>query len=139
MLFMKHDILNIKKPSTGSLGEDLAVKYLKSKGFSIIERNFRMKLGEIDIICAKLGTTHFVEVKTVSRETSQLKSHNNDEYRPEDKMNKAKILRQKRVIEVYLNNKGNFEKNNFQIDLISIILDKSKKTANISILSDLIL
>lgn len=37
----------------GKFGEAIACKYLKSKGYKIIERNFRKKWGEIDIICKK--------------------------------------------------------------------------------------
>lgn len=37
----------------GKIGEDIACKYLKDKGYKIIERNFRRKWGEIDIVCLK--------------------------------------------------------------------------------------
>ncbi|MEQ9302527.1 MAG: YraN family protein [Marinoscillum sp.] len=36
--------------SKGKYGEDLAVSYLSNKGFEIIERNFRHRKGEIDLI-----------------------------------------------------------------------------------------
>ncbi|GBE14507.1 MAG TPA: YraN family protein [Proteobacteria bacterium] len=50
--------------ATGRKGEDLAVRYLRLRGYRILERNFRCKLGEIDIIAKKAGVTIFVEVKT---------------------------------------------------------------------------
>ena len=85
----------------GSLGENIAVKYLINKGFSIISRNFREKWGEIDIICVKRGVTHFVEVKSVSRITSE--DHNSsDLHRPEDNLHGNKAKRLRRVIETYL-------------------------------------
>ena len=37
----------------GKIGEDIACKYLKDRGYKIIERNFRKTWGEIDIICLK--------------------------------------------------------------------------------------
>lgn len=49
---------------TAVLGEDLAVTYLQKKGYQIIERNFRKRYGEIDIIAQKDDTLVFVEVKT---------------------------------------------------------------------------
>ena len=52
------------KQDIGSLGEDAAAVYLKEKGYNVIQRNFRCKTGEIDIICVKDGCTVFVEVKT---------------------------------------------------------------------------
>ncbi|WP_172633858.1 YraN family protein [Caldisericum exile] len=52
----------------GKEGEDLATKYLISRGFKILERNFRTPFGEIDIIAVKDGKLHFIEVKTRSSE-----------------------------------------------------------------------
>lgn len=49
---------------TARIGEELATKYLKSKGYKIIERNFRKGYGEIDIIATKNNVLVFVEVKT---------------------------------------------------------------------------
>lgn len=49
---------------TAVLGEDIAVDYLKKKGYKIIERNFRKKYQEIDIIAISDSTLVFVEVKT---------------------------------------------------------------------------
>ncbi|HYM65574.1 MAG TPA: YraN family protein [Candidatus Sulfotelmatobacter sp.] len=49
---------------TAKLGEEIAVKFLKEKGYKIIERNFRKGYGEIDIIAVQNNTLVFVEVKT---------------------------------------------------------------------------
>ena len=48
---------------TGDFYEDRAVKYLKRNGYKIIERNYRTRFGEIDIIAKKGKTLVFVEVK----------------------------------------------------------------------------
>ncbi len=45
-------------------GEELATKFLREKGYEVIERNFRKGYGEIDVICIKDKTLVFVEVKT---------------------------------------------------------------------------
>ncbi len=47
----------------GKKGEERAEKYLIEQGFLIVERNFRCKMGEIDIIASKDDILHFVEVK----------------------------------------------------------------------------
>jgi putative endonuclease len=50
----------------GKLGEKLAVKLLQKKGLKILEKNFRSKVGEIDIIAlesSKEPTLVFIEVK----------------------------------------------------------------------------
>lgn len=48
----------------GKTGEDLAVRHLKKNGYTIIETNYRNKLGEIDIIARDKEVIVFVEVKT---------------------------------------------------------------------------
>ncbi len=46
------------------MGEDLAAQYLIEKGFEILSRNYRTKIGEIDLIVRKDDFLVFVEVKT---------------------------------------------------------------------------
>ena len=48
----------------GDIGEDIASKFMKKKGYKILDRNFKCKSGEIDIICKKKNEIVFVEVKT---------------------------------------------------------------------------
>lgn len=49
---------------TGNYGEDLACKYLQEMGYKILERNYLIRGGEIDIVCKDGETLVFVEVKT---------------------------------------------------------------------------
>lgn len=49
---------------TGKCGEDYAAQYLKVHGYKILERNYKNKIGEIDIIAKRKNTLVFVEVKT---------------------------------------------------------------------------
>ena len=48
----------------GDHGESIAATYLIESGYKIIERNFRCKVGEIDIIASKSDIVAFVEVKS---------------------------------------------------------------------------
>ncbi|UCG78530.1 MAG: YraN family protein [Nitrospirota bacterium] len=50
--------------SIGKWGEDIAVSFLKKKGYKITERNYRSSFGEIDIIALHKGKLIFIEVKT---------------------------------------------------------------------------
>lgn len=49
---------------TGNQGESLACDYLKKQGYKVLERNFRIRGGEIDIIARDKDFLVFVEVKT---------------------------------------------------------------------------
>lgn len=49
---------------SGKKGEDIAVSYLKKQGYKIIERNYKTKLGEIDIIASDKGVVAFIEVRS---------------------------------------------------------------------------
>jgi len=53
-----------KRKSLGRSGEDRACEFLESRGYKIIERNFRLRQGEVDIIAEKDEIIFFVEVKT---------------------------------------------------------------------------
>jgi putative endonuclease len=57
-------VKNLFKKEEGELGERIAVEYLKKQGFKIIDRNFRIRGGEIDIIAIDGDVLTFIEVKT---------------------------------------------------------------------------
>ena len=52
------------RKTTGGFGEEVAAKYLRSRNYSIIEKNFRTPFGEIDLIAERDGCVVFLEVKT---------------------------------------------------------------------------
>jgi len=58
--------MSLTKLQQGKRGEDLAVEFLKKKGFKIIDRNFRIRGGEIDIVALEKDVLVFIEVKTRS-------------------------------------------------------------------------
>lgn len=124
-----------EKQTIGEVGEDIATKFLVKHSFIIVDRNFWKKFGEIDIICRKGGKVHFVEVKTVSRET--VSRETSDEYRAEDNIHSAKLKRIGRTIEAYLNEKNISEE--WEFHAIVIELDTNKKIAKVRFLRDLII
>lgn len=75
----------------------MAGLYLEKNGYKIIERNFRTRFGEIDIVCWERKTLVFVEVKT---------KIGHDFGEPEEMVNKRKLSQVKKMGEVYLQDKG---------------------------------
>jgi putative endonuclease len=51
--------------STGARGEQLAAEHLARRGYEIVERNFRTRWGELDIVARDGETLVFCEVKTL--------------------------------------------------------------------------
>ena len=52
----------------GPEGEEIAIRFLKDKGFRIIHTNYKTPLGEADIVACDKDATVFIEVKTRSNE-----------------------------------------------------------------------
>ncbi|WP_422485153.1 YraN family protein [Gudongella sp. DL1XJH-153] len=50
--------------NTGKFGEQIALNYLTEKGYSVLETNYRNKIGEVDIIAYDNDILAFIEVKT---------------------------------------------------------------------------
>lgn len=50
--------------SLGQQGEEVAAHYLQAKGYKILERNYRCRSGEVDIVAEEKGDLVFVEVKS---------------------------------------------------------------------------
>jgi putative endonuclease len=51
-------------PTLGQAGEQLAAEHLSRLGYEIVERNYRTRWGELDIVARHDGTLAFCEVKT---------------------------------------------------------------------------
>ena len=99
----------------GSYGETLAQDHLRSKGYRILEVNFRNKLGEIDLIVQDGKTVCFVEVKTrKSLEHGQ----------PYEAVTSWKIHKLSQMAVFYLKHKYHSLEILSRFDVISIVLDK---------------
>ncbi len=123
-----------KKRRIGDIGEEVASKYLVKKGYSIVGRNYLKPWGELDIIATKGGKLHFVEVKTVSRESGR-----GQKGRPEDNMHEYKLKRLHRAIQTYLLEKKMGSGVEWQLDLACVYLDFSTKRATVELLENIIL
>lgn len=55
---------SVERIALGRRGEEAAAAALKKKGYRIVEKNYRCRYGEIDIIAEQGGAVVFIEVKT---------------------------------------------------------------------------
>jgi len=131
---------------TGEIGENIAVRFLMKHGFSILDRNYTKKWGEIDIVAEKGNKLYFIEVKSVSRETLNTfipKSYNDSddryEHRPEDNMHPWKLKRLSRTIQTYLLSKNIDDEKEWQVDLLVVYICEKEKKARVKVVSDIIL
>ncbi len=123
----------------GEIGENIAVKFLMKHDFSILDRNYTKKWGEIDIIAEKEDKLYFIEVKSVSRlDIGNVSQETLDQYNPEDNMHPWKLKRMARTIQTYLlSNK--LDDKDWQVDLLLVFLSIKDKKARVKVVSDIIL
>ncbi|MDO8462747.1 MAG: YraN family protein [bacterium] len=95
----------------GDEGERAAERYLRSKGYRIIERNARLRCGEIDLVCRLGREVVFVEVKTRSGKGYGA---------PEESVTRAKQHRLIRASEEYLAHVPYLRSHPWRIDVIAI-------------------
>ena len=105
-------------------GEDAADKYLREKGYRVVDRNVDLPMGELDIVTEKGGRYVFIEVKT-SLETHRSFFH------PEERVDKRKRSRLQALCETYLLRKDLDPKHGWQVDVIAVTLDREGNTLHI--------
>lgn len=115
------------KSAAGSLGEELGCRYLKQKGYTILQTNYcnasGRRLGEIDIVAQKGKEIIFVEVKTrFGSEGSGIV--------PEANITPAKLHKLERIAAHYLREKRR-ESAAYHFDALAILYDQAKKKASI--------
>lgn len=104
----------------GNKGEDWASRYLEENGYMILERNYRSRSGEIDIICSQGGSIIFVEVKT---------RRNISFGYPEEAITKTKQQHIRKAALAYMN-ACNRPYNEIRFDVIGILLKDGKPQIN---------
>lgn len=106
---------NRYRQDLGRRGEDIAVGFLRRRGYKIIVRNFSCRSGEIDIIAGQGNTTVFIEVKTRCSDEFGL---------PEESLTPDKISRLRRSAQFYIKGRANPE-GNFRFDVVAVTLGEN--------------
>ena len=104
----------MEKNEIGKQGEDQASAFLKKNRFKIIERNYRTRFGEIDVIARDGPTIVFVEVKL--RNTAEFGS-------PLAAVDRRKQEKLRRMAASYLQKKGLYDRIPARFDVLGITPD----------------
>ena len=112
--------------STGDLGEKIAEKYLIHLGYKILDKNFRYKTGEIDLIGKDNEYIVFIEVKT---RTSSYFGF------PCEAVTSSKQRKIYRTAEIYILQRKLF-KSNFRFDVVEVFLSNMQKDYRVTLIKD---
>jgi putative endonuclease len=110
-----------RRGSLGRRGEDEAARFLRKRGFSILEQNVRSRLGEIDLVARDGETLVFVEVK--ARQAGPADP-------PEAGVTPRKQARLGRLALGYLKAKGLGEAR-CRFDVVAVELDREDRVTSI--------
>jgi len=108
---------------TGCLGEDLAAQALTARGYRVLDRNWRCRGGEIDLVARDGDAWVFVEVKT--RRGRRVEP-------AEESLKPAKLTRLTALAETYLADHDLYGVD-WRIDFVSVVLDHRDRVESLSV------
>ncbi len=118
----------MNRQEVGKLGEKLAQKFLKKKGYHIRETNFRCREGEIDFVAQQKDYLVFVEVRTKS---------NLDFGTPEESITQSKKEKLIASALTYISTHQNLP-SLWRIDVVAIEVDQKGKSKRIELIENAI-
>lgn len=110
-------IFSLNKRLQGKVFEELTAKYLTKRGFSIIQKNFTIHGGEIDLITKYKNLIVFVEVKSLRSEQF---------IKLEETITRKKQRTLIKACQIWLYN-NHLENINWRIDFLGVVKDKDGK------------
>ena len=122
-------VMASEKRKIGDICEGLAVRHLVKQGFSILDRNYSKKWGELDVVAKGEDGLHFIEVKGASSPGA----------RPEENVHRWKQKRLYRAIQTWFLDHEGYDDYEWQIDVMAVRLDFPLKKAKIRWLKNVIL
>lgn len=101
-----------RRVDTGRSGEAIAGRHLERQGYAIVARNWRCRLGEIDIVASRDGLVIFVEVRT-RRSTERFGT-------PAESVDARKQARLRKIAQVYMQAHGLSDRTSVRFDVMDI-------------------
>ena len=119
----------------GKIGENMAKTFLMKQGFVILDTNYRVFNGELDIIAKKDNILRFIEVKTVKvRDCNYIENVN---VTPEDNLTSQKWSKMVTTINIYLKHKNVSHETKYQADLACVYLDTEKREGRVKLIQNI--
>ncbi len=118
----------LSRRERGALGEKIALDFLVERDFTILERNFRCREGEIDIIARQGDCLVFVEVR--ARSSSNMGT-------PEESITPAKGQRLVALAQTYLQTHEDLP-DQWRIDVVAIDMDRQGKPSRVELIENAI-
>ena len=118
----------LSRRERGALGEKIALDFLIKRNFTVLERNFRCREGEIDIIALKGDCLVFIEVRT--KTSSNMGT-------PEESITPAKGKRLVSLAQTYLQSHEDLP-TQWRIDVIAIDMDRQGKPGRVELIENAI-
>lgn len=116
---------NGDRHATGTLGEEMALEYLLQRGYKLLERNWRCRYKEVDLIMKGADGLHIVEVRTRRAPTA---------VEPEQTVDRWKRRNLEAAANSYLRSAEITDPVHF--DIVSIVLDGSGRALRLSHIPD---
>jgi putative endonuclease len=113
------------RKNLGDSGERVAAMFLEQRGYKIVERNYRTRLGELDLIAEDADGLAFVEVRT--RRGTAVGA-------PEESLTPRKRVRLFAVAQQFLQANSQYEDYPWRVDLVAIELDRAGRIARTDII-----
>jgi len=119
----------------GELGEDVAAKFLVKQGYTLIERNYTLKTGEVDIITSKEGELGFWEVKTTKCSTGNV---SRGTYHPFENIHTKKLKRFVQTVEQYLYSHNVSHETLWGIHGVTVFLNIDIREAKVEVMENIV-
>ena len=123
----------------GNIGEGIACKFLIKNNFTIVERNYLKKWGEIDIVATKDRALYFFEVKSMTVKRNGWEGMSRDRFRAEENVHIQKQRRLKRAIGSYLAERRYGPDTEFLFSVVVVHMDMKTRRGRVSLIENVIL
>ncbi len=108
----------------GAAGESLALEHLRSRGYELVEANWRCRYGELDLVMRQGETVVFVEVRTRRGEAAGS---------PEESLTRAKLERLGSLAQLWLSERcEDGAEPDWRIDVVAVHISSSGRLLEIN-------